>query len=213
MRHTLCLAATVLIAAAASAEELSRTLTFARPIEGITAIEVEAGVGEVEIIAASGPEISATVEVTMDSHSGWGSRRAEQRLEEIELVGEVRGNRLLLHLSHNSGSNHKWGEDWSILVPRGIARSLELGVGEVRVLDTDADTIIDVGVGDVEVEGNWAAFGTIAAECGVGEVSLHSPEGTDRGAGFISRELRTKGPGQAQLDVEAGVGDIVIRMR
>lgn len=213
MRHIFCIAATVLTAAAASAGEISRTLTFDRPAEGITAVEVEAGVGELEIIAASGPEISATVEVSIDKSSGWGSRRAEQRLEEIELVAEVRGDRLLLHLSHGGKSTHKWGEEWSIRLPNGIARSVEMGVGEVRILDSEADTRIEVGVGDIEVDGKWAAFGSVSAECGVGDVVLRHPEGVDRGDGFIGRDLHARGPGQAVLEVEAGVGDVVIRLR
>ncbi|MEP0773400.1 MAG: hypothetical protein HRF46_03430, partial [Acidobacteriota bacterium] len=72
---------------------------------------------------------------------------------------------------------------------------------------------VDVGVGDIEVTGEWTAFGSLRADSGVGEVTLRSPDGRQRGKGFVGRELASTGPGAARLRLDVGVGDVTIVLR
>lgn len=202
----------LMTAAAAAAGEHSRTLDLERPADRIKTVAIEAGVGEIEILATKDQTISVRVEVSSDSSSFFGSKRSTRELDEVELVAEERGGTLTLRIKPDR-RNKEWGEEWSVSLPETVAREVELGVGDVRILDAAADVSVEVGVGEVRIEGLHAAFGSISAECGVGDVSLRTPEGREDGSGFISRDLHARGPGSSTIEAEAGVGDIVIRLR
>lgn len=203
---------TLMAATAAAAGDYSRTLNFDRPADGIKAVRIEAGVGEIEILATKDPTIMVRVEVSASGSSFWGSRRSSRDLEGIELKVDDRAGTLVLRL-HPERRSKDWGEEWSVYLPESIARHVELGVGDVSILDAAADVSVEVGVGEVEIEGTHAAYRSVSAECGVGDVSLRTPEGSEDGSGFISHELHARGPGDAVIDVEVGVGDVVIRLR
>ncbi len=49
--------------------------------------------------------------------------------------------------------------------------------------------------------------------CGVGDVSLRTPDGREQGDGFIGHTLNAKGPGKASIHASAGVGDVKIHLR
>lgn len=212
MRRIALAIAPLLIASAAEASEADRTINFTRPATGVTAVVLEAGVGDVEITADESASITAFVELSGKKHF-WSSERARRAIEEVELSSDLKGGRLSLHLSHaGDGEDRDFGEDWTIHIPHGVAVEIQLGVGDVRVLDIAADTDIEVGVGDVRVEGEHAAFGRLRAECGVGDATLRTPEGREEGHGFIAHSLTSRGPGRAELNAKAGVGDVEIRL-
>ncbi|NWG00918.1 MAG: hypothetical protein HXY19_08245 [Thermoanaerobaculaceae bacterium] len=194
------------------AEEPARVLTLERPSAGIAAVAIEAGVGEVEVLASQEPVLSVRIEVSADPSLLRSSRRLREELEQAELVAEERGGTLHL-LVRPKQRNRGWGEQWLVRLPATMARTVELGVGDVRILDVAADVTVEVGVGNVRIEGPEEAFGPVSASCGVGDVSLRTPAGRERGSGFIGHELTWRGPGTASIEAEAGVGDVVIRLR
>ncbi len=199
-------------AGVALAEEPARVLALQRPSEGIAAVAIEAGVGEVEVLASQEPVLSIRVEVSADPSLLRSSRRLRRELEEAELVAEERGGTLHLSVRPRQRSR-SWGEQWLVRLPASIARTVELGVGDVRILDAAADVTVEVGVGNLRIEGAEEAIGPVSASCGVGDVSLRTPAGREQGSGFIGHALTWRGPGTARIEAEAGVGDIVIRLR
>lgn len=210
MRGTILLVG-ALLASAADAGEVARTLELQRPVEGLAAVRIEAGVGEVEILAGEEPVISVRVEISTDSDASRSRRRA-QALEGAQLdVDEQSGTLELAVRPHRRST--KWHESWFVRLPARLAREVKLGVGDVRILDVAGDISVEVGVGQIRIEGSWAAYGPIAANSGVGDVVLRSPSGRQRGTGFVGHELRAHGPGSAAIEAETGVGDIDIRLR
>jgi hypothetical protein len=201
-----------LVAGNVQASSLERSLDLTHPAAGISRVVLKVGVGDVEIIAGDPGSITAHVEVT--AKKSWtGSERAQRELDDLVLESEVTGDTLHLRLSRSHDDEHHLSEDWSLHLPPGVAVKVELGVGDLRVLDLAADIDAEVGVGDIRIEGEYASFGSIHGKSGVGDASLHSPKGHEEGGGFIAHTLSTSGPGKAEIDATAGVGDIEIRLR
>ncbi len=227
--RTLAAILALLLASAAQAGG-TRTLTLEHPAGGFSTIDIDTGVGDVDIRGAEVDTVSARV--TLRATKGWfsSSRRAEKLVESAEVVPEEAGSTLRLRLrpAARKGEYEAW---WSVVVPAsagirldngvGDVRitdvqggvNLDLGVGDVRLADVAGDLVIDVGVGDVEVTGEWAAFGPVRADSGVGNAVLRTPGGRHGGRGFVGHELAASGPGEARLRVDAGVGDVTIVLR
>jgi hypothetical protein len=204
--------AAMLVALNAQAGGPERTFDLDRAATGVARIVLEVGVGDVEVIADETGRITAHVEVS--ASKGWrGSTRAQRALEELELESEMKGDALHLRISERHDDDHSFGEDWTLHLPPGVALEIEQGVGDLRILDIAAEINVELGVGEVHIEGEHAAFGPIEGSCGVGDVSLRTPEGRTEGRGFIAHTLDEKGPGKARIDVEVGVGDVDIRLR
>jgi hypothetical protein len=201
-----------LVAFNAQASDVERTFDFDREAAGITRVVLEAGVGDVEVVAEDTGHITAHVEVT--AKKGWsGSARSRRQLEALQLESRVKGDTLYLRMSEDHDDEHHFGEDWSLRLPATVSVKIELGVGDLRILDLAADIEAEVGVGEIRIEGEYAPFGEIGGKSGVGDVSLRSPKGKSEGSGFIAHTLSAEGPGKASIDASAGVGDIEIRLR
>jgi len=212
MRRLPLIVTALLMAVTARAAEVERTFDFDRESAGVARVVLEVGVGDVEVIGDEAGRITAHVEVSADR--GWrGSARARRILEALELVSELKGDALHLRVSERRDDDHKFGEDWTLHVPPGVAIEIEQGVGDLRILDVAAAIDVELGVGDVRIEAEYAAFGPIDADCGVGDVSLRTPQGRTEGSGFIAHSLEARGPGKARIEIQAGVGDVDIRLR
>lgn len=211
MRHIALALAAVICAAVATAQG-SRTLELARDAKGITEVIIHAGVGEIEVLSDPGSQITARVELK-PKHFGIFSRHSDPDIENLKLEPTVAGGTLTLELKPEAHEDRGFSESWTVRVPASLAATIKLGVGEVKVLDLTSDVEVELGVGDVTIEGPYASFGSVHANCGVGDVSMRSPEGREEGEGFIAHTLHANGPGKASIRASAGVGDVKIRLR
>ena len=211
MRRLPLILTVLLVAGTAQAADNERTFDLDRPADGVARVVLEVGVGDVEVLADGSGRITAHVEVSVDK-GGRSSERARRRLEELRLESELEGDTLHLRIT-GGGGGHRYGEDWTLRVPAAVALELELGVGDLRILDLAAAISVELGVGNVRIEGEHAAFGPIEGQCGVGDVSLRTPKDRTEGRGFIGHSLDARGPGAAAIEVEVGVGDVDIRLR
>ncbi|HPS79691.1 MAG TPA: hypothetical protein PLS53_16150 [Thermoanaerobaculaceae bacterium] len=208
MRVINILALSLSLALPAAAAE--RVLDTSRAAQGVRIVVIEAGVGEITVTGDSTGTITAHVELTPKS-GFWGSR-GQRAIDTAELEPVLRGDTLSLRVGPRD-DDHKFGEDWTVHVPPDVAVKIELGVGDVKVLDTTGDIDVDLGVGDVRIEGEYRAFGPIHASSGVGDAALRTPEGREDGDGFIGHSLRGRGPGKSSINTSTGVGDSQIRLR
>ncbi len=209
----LAIALTAWFAAALAAGETLKTLTMSRPSEGLTAVTVKAGVGDVQIEGDAGNEVVVRVEVKSKDGFLFGDRQARRDAEAVTISARDSGGELTLALEPEAHGDSHWVEHWTVRVPAAFGASAKLGVGDVTVLDLAGDVRAELGVGDVRVEGAYQAFGNVRAECGVGDASLRTPSGREQGDGFIGHTLTAHGPGKAEIRVHAGVGDVKIRLR
>jgi hypothetical protein len=211
MRRHLILAFVVLAASAAVAGAEHVRLDYSRPAEGINKVVLEAGVGDVEILGDGGTTITARVDVTPKTGHFWSHH--DEDLTGLQVETEVHQGTLFLRVGRDRHEDHSWGEDWTVHLPQRMAVKVELGVGDTKVLDVAGDIAVEVGVGDVSVEGQYASFGDVHASSGVGDASLRTPQAREDGEGFIGHSLRSHGPGVSEIHISAGVGDTEIRLR
>jgi hypothetical protein len=201
---------TCLFATVALARE-TRMLDYEHSATGIKKVVLDAGVGDVEIMGDSGDKISAQVELKSKS-SGWWSRHGTD-ISEVKIEGEVSGDTLKLRIYPRNRHHNSLSEDWTIHLPARLLLDIDLGVGEITITDCIRDINIDLGVGSVNIEGDDGEFGDISAECGVGDASVRTPKGRNEGHGFISHSVHQTGPGNAEIRVDVGVGDVTIRLQ
>ncbi|MCU0291381.1 MAG: hypothetical protein MUF10_05245 [Thermoanaerobaculaceae bacterium] len=187
-----------------------RVLDASQSAEGIKIVVIEAGVGEINVTGDATKTITARVELSPKT-GFWGSR-GRRAVESAELVPVLRGDTLTLKVGPRD-EDHQFGEDWDVHVPPDVEVKIELGVGDVKVLDTLGDIDVDLGVGDVRIESEYKAFGPIHGSIGVGDATLRTPEGREEGSGFISHNLRGRGPGQSSINISIGVGESQVRLR
>ena len=202
-----------LLFAATAAAHADRVLDTSKPSTDITEVVMEIGVGDVEVVADDSVTISAHVEIERKSGSFWGSHSSQREIEALEIDTRVEGHTMTLRLRPESRHNKHYSENWTVRLPANCAVKIKQGVGNVVVRDVAGALDIELGVGDIEIDGLYASFGRISAECGVGDVTVRTPEKRERGEGFVGHEVRTKGAGSAALNAEAGVGDVTIRLR
>jgi len=203
----------------------TRTLADEVPAAGIERLQLESGVGDVEIVASDRDTVA--LEVVLKPRRGGifsSMTRAEREVDEARL--EVTTDRGTLSLSiASSSSERRFEERWSVQVPARLALDLTVGVGDVQVRGAAGGVTLESGVGDVLL---GVAGGDVALEVGVGDVAVTAPadgygrvdcsggvgEGrvtvrgtTVEGGGFVGHSTTWKGDGPARLKLEVGVGD------
>ncbi len=223
----LLLAATVLPSLAHSAPRL---LTQTVPAAGLTRVTVSAGVGEVEVRAASGDEVRA--EVVLEPRRGGlfsSIRAAEREVQEAVLTVSAADGELTLEVSTDSG-DRRFEERWTLTLPASLALELRVGVGNVRLdglaggvtLESGVgNALLEVGGGDLEVElgvgdltlvGPAAAYGPVTCSSGVGETRLRVHGQRVEGGGFLGGSSSWTGQGPSRLEAEVGVGNAVVTL-
>ncbi len=209
----LVLALAAWLAATLAAGETFKTLTMSRAAEGLASGTVKAGVGDIRIEGDAGNEVVVQVEIKSKAHFLGSDHAVRREAEATQLDARVSGGELTLSLTPEQHGDPHWTERWIVRVPAAFAASAKLGVGDVRLLDLAGDVRADLGVGDIRIEGNYQSFGDVRAECGVGDAVLRTPSGREQGTGFIGHTLSGRGPGNASIRAQAGVGDVKIFLR
>lgn len=206
----------------------TRTLSAEVDSATLKAVELEVGVGDVDITVGGGSMIIASVELRPRRGGFFSSlKAAEKQVQTARFEPRVSGDTLALKITGNEG-DRRFDEEWTLTLPSHLALSVELGVGNVEVSNTAGDldlevgvgnvTIsvtggpldIEVGVGDITVRGPAAAFRSVEAAAGVGDVRIIAEGNKIIGEGFIAHSAEWQGRGDTNLEAETGVGDIRI---
>ncbi len=72
---------------------------------------------------------------------------------------------------------------------------------------------VELGVGDLSIEGSDADFGDIEVESGVGEIHLEQRGGHREKDSIFGNSIRATGRGKSPLRVEIGVGEASVELR
>ncbi|MCP4895743.1 MAG: hypothetical protein GY906_02115, partial [bacterium] len=151
-KQILAIAVTGMLASALPCSAETRTLFESVESDGLTTVNIEAGVGDVEIVVGSEKTIQAEVILKPRWGGFFSSRKgAERQVEAATLrVRVVRGT---LHLEIDSDSkNRKFEEQWTVMMPKTLALDLEHGVGNATIRGLTGGISVEAGVGDVVVE-------------------------------------------------------------
>lgn len=162
----------------------------------------------------------------------WGRsrRRAEDRLEEIEVQIDHNGNRLSVREVDRHGRRDfhffdifnpdRWREGWretqvdfDLTVPRRINLRLETDEGDVEVTETEGDISIEVDEGDVQLE--RVTSNNIKIEVDEGQVSCYRVSAKNKDQGRISVDtdegrIRFDEGEFGRAEIASDEGDVII---
>jgi hypothetical protein len=225
MRNLWILALTIALAAPCIEAATTRTLADEVPAAGLDRMTLEAGVGDVEIVAMDGDAV--VLEVVLKPRRGGifsSMARAEREVQEARLAVDTRDGNLMIKVESDS-TERRFEERWSVHLPARLAVDLDLGVGDVIIrgvnggvnLDSGVgdvlvdvaggDVSLDLGVGDMTVKAPAEGYGRVECSGGVGEARVTVNGRTVEGDGFVGHTATWQGEGPAKLTVDVGVGD------
>ncbi len=208
-----------------------RTLGHTVSAAGVERVAIEAGVGDIRVLAVAGETVDISVVLTPRRGGVFSSmRQAERDVEQSELRSDISNGQLALEVAADS-DDPRFEERWTVRIPARIGVELQLGVGDIAVTGLAGSVDVEVGVGDVTVEdaagdvfanagvgevtvsGSADSYGSVSVSGGVGDVGL-TVRGTHVDSqGVVGRSATWSGPGPARIDVEVGVGDASITLQ
>lgn len=209
---TLGIIATLAVAAVATAGE-SRTIEGRASLAVGQEVRIDFPVGELEVVGVAGDEFRITIEGRCKRHSS----RCADHLDDIEV--DIHESRGVIWVEVAPHSKWRWWNSLEIEAqvqhPRDRPLSIDMGVGELEVEGTLSDLEIDLGVGEVTVDVPVAVVGTVTMDAGIGETELLVPAGwvRDERSFLVGSESSWRdGSGSARINVEVGVGEGVVRL-
>lgn len=205
------LAAALLWVVPAGADEIVRAFKQQIPVGGAEKISLDFPVGEVHVEGWAESKVDLNVKIECDRPT----TRCQEIAKELRLVYDNSGDRLKVEIKNwpKFGGPKGLQVEAHIRVPRELALSADLGVGELEVSGIQGDLAADLGVGEVSVTLPREAFGSVNLDTGVGEANLVVDGRRYQSAGLVAKEVRwTKGSGRSGVTVDCGVGEIDVRL-
>jgi hypothetical protein len=164
-------------------------------------------VADLRLEVSEAPEVRADLLVRCRWH-----QECDEVLSDIDLVSRSTPRRFVVELEGlSSWESAKVEVEGTLVVPRTSDLELEIGVGDLNIHGVERNLRVDVGVGKVKIWQPPAAVKAISLEVNVGEAAiLGGAEGvSDRRSFLVGSEVFwDKGPGDARIEVEVGVGEV-----
>jgi len=220
-----------LVVAAPVSAGAPRILNGTVAAAGVESVRLDAGVGDVEIIA-DGTAAEIAIEVKLKPRRGGffsSLKQAQREVDEAELRMDVSKGILRLEVETDSDDRH-FEETWTIEVPAGLEFNLDLGVGDVDVRglagrltaeigvgDLTAERVsgdldIDIGVGDATITATAADYGSVDGSGGVGDARLTVRGNKISSSGFVGKSAEWTGDGAHSIKISTGVGDAEVTL-
>jgi hypothetical protein len=212
-KSALLLAAALLWATSAGAEEIVRSFRQQIPVAGAHDISLDFPVGEVTVEAWDSPQVDLDVKLACNHGR---TSRCVNAAQALRLVYDTSGDRLRVKVKNwpRFGGTRGLHVIARITVPRDLPLRAELGVGELNIQGTANDLTVDLGVGEVNITLPKEMIGSVDLDMGIGEAGLIAAGRRYESAGLMARELRwDKGTGRARVSVDCGVGEIDVTLK
>jgi hypothetical protein len=202
-------ALTLVTIAPAHAYDL-RSQTKSYPTTGAQRVSLQLPPGEVTVAGTD----DASVRITISIHCDDSPQRCDRRAENLELDQSLVGGTLAIEVrDHEHGWHHRGGVRTEVQVPRGLPLTLDVGAGEVEIVDAGSDVHVNLGAGQATLRLRDRDVNSVHARVGVGDVSLRALGHNVDSGGFISRSLDwDAGHGAARVHVQVGAGEVDVRV-
>ena len=231
MRMSWIVLGVVLAVATPVAAGAPRILEGNVPVNGLETVQLDAGVGDIEITAVEGTN-EVSIEVQLKPRRGGffsSMKKAQREVDEAELRMDVSKGVLRLEIETESDDRH-FEENWTLELParlgfnldlgvgdvdvRGLSGKLtvDIGVGEIRAEGVSGNLNIDVGVGDASVEAAAADYGSVAGSGGIGNARLTVRGEKISPSGFVGQSAEWAGEGAHVIEISVGVGDAKVTL-
>jgi len=204
---TLC----VLLAApllAASRRELSDEMELGSSDKVVVDFEV----GELRIVGTDEPR----VEVELDLRCKSSSASCERRLEDVEIVLDRRGTKLLVGFEGMSRKISNTIEvEGLVRMPARVELAVDMGIGELEIEGLESDIFVDMSIGRAALSLPERAVRSVYLDTGIGESQVWGSEGTVSASRpfLIGSEVEWEsGPGRAEIVVDLGIGEVSVKL-
>jgi hypothetical protein len=138
------------------------------------------------------------------------------RAEDVEITADDSRGKLNLEVRGLS----KWRSrgmnvDVHFTVPEDLPFELDMGIGEVEIVDMRSDLTVDMGIGEVSVRMDEDVVGSVTLDNGIGESDLLYSDGKQSTSGLLAGKdvVWDKGPGTHEVIVELNIGEIEVRLK
>ena len=172
--------------------------------QGLSSLELDVSVAEMDVEVYDGHEVR--VEITLKADRRLFGLRAGS-VDGIELRMDTSDTTLYLGIDEQD-----LDQEWIVQVPRHLAMSIMLGVGELNIDKLENDLVAEIGVGSVRVEVIESAIAEIQLSTGVGDAAIRGMSSrADNERSFISADAHYQGEGEHNVTIDVGVGEILVR--
>ena len=230
MRRALILTCSVLAVAAVTTASERRVLKDAIPVADVQTLRIDTGVGDVSITATDGDVLTVEIELTARRGGFFSSlAKAERVVESARLEVLRRDGVIDLRVdAEGDEDDRRFEERWTIQAPTRMSVVLDMGVGDVEIVGMAGDIEVDAGVGDVEIEAaggdvsldlgvgdarvvaNVRAYGLVECSGGIGDSRIDVGDRRSSSDGFMGHSTSWRGDGPGSIEIDAGVGDVVV---
>lgn len=207
-----------------------RTLSTEVDATKLEKINLEVGVGDVEVVVGNSDSVRAEV-ILKPRRGGFFSslKKAEKQVDQATLKASTSGATLELKIDGVSG-DRRFEENWTLVMPahlffglqQGVGDAIvtgltngieiELGVGNATLSPADGSISAEVGVGELTIRAPSAPFGDVEASSGVGSVQITAGRERINGEGFVSHSAEWEGNGAHDIEAQTGVGDVIVKL-
>lgn len=199
MKTKVALAIAAVLFSTASLGKSRVTLEETISIDANSSIKVEVPVGSLTIETYDGDDIILEVEIK-ESDNDWFS---SADLDDAEIDIDKSGNSVHLEIDMEDVV-----QKWEMKIPKDAHLDIDLGVGEVEIDGFERDANIDVGVGEVDLNLSGNNYREIELESGVGGVDLNGFSNVDGKRKLVSESVEWRGKGDYELNIDVGVGEV-----
>ena len=212
-RAALAAVAALCVAAPAGADSYLQAGPKELPLEGASRLRLEFPVGRLTLEGDDGGTVRVLVRVECRERNYQDCKREANR---IRIDHRRSGDRLVIEFE---GIRKEFGSprvnvQVEVLVPRELASSVEMGVGELRVSGMRGDLDLELGVGELSVKVDEDGYRDAEAECGVGDATIRTEKGDVRERGFIGHTAHwSEGDGKSIVHGHVGIGEATITLR
>ena len=189
-----------------------------RDLEQIIALEtgqivrIDIPVAELRVEATERSDIG--IELTVRCR--WHLTDCEDALDDLEITSRSSTRRLTLELT---GFRRWWSSlvavEGTVEVPRSSALEIKMGVADLEIRGIERDLKVDIGVGEIDLRLPEATLGEAFIDVGIGKVQFFGggQRQDDHRSFLVGNELHwSDGIGEAELDIEVGVGEVTVRL-
>ena len=223
MRRTLFTAVVILfmlaglspvVLAAGPQQREVKSLSEEFDTSGYEGITLEVSVGAVHIKGADVDQVLAEVRVRCPRRMDLDECR--DRADDVEITADDSRGKLVLEVRGLS----KWRSrgmnvDVHFTVPEDLPFELDMGIGEVEIVDLRSDLKVDLGIGEVSIRMDEEVVGSVTLDNGIGESNLLYSDGKQSTSGFLGGKevVWNRGPGTHEVIVELNIGEIEVRLK
>ena len=196
----------------ATADEV-RTFSESFDASTLSEVYVDFPIGELRVEGTSSQRIM--VEVKIECSRERSLDACMDKAEGISLASREGSDRVDLSIEGFSRwRNRGMHIEMKVLVPHALNVRIDMSIGELELEELFGDVKVDMSIGEVSMRSSEEMVGHISLDTGIGESSLATTRGRSSSAGLFTRELAwTEGNGDAEIQIELGIGEISVRLR